>query len=397
MFLIVLGLVKRLLYNDRQHVDGRLWEIDGMRGWAALAVVLYHSRYWGFGMGSGDDSFFFRTCANGPLSVNIFFVLSGDALAYALFRGSVGVVVKRVARLSGTVSIGIAFLYILRKAGMICEQETGSSEGWDRKWSCPANASQYSFIDYFFYAWVGVYAGGSGPNFDTFLWSIEAELRGSILVFALAAALIQLRFRVYLLAVLTVYLMRYFDILYALFAFGMLLGELRSVGVFEFFHNNRIMRIVAGCAVILLPFITAYPDSFSLLTKMNLFDLVRWNKDYLAMVVVGVLYCSKDAVSFLGSPISRFFGKIAFCIYVTHHHVLSSFYAWLIGQTSDPASESTRNWVTAATLTVCVTVGWLAHLVEARYLGWLDRVANQLIEPSGDGELPKVAMPSIKD
>src|SRR5258706_1988331 len=92
------------VYRDGAAI--RFHEIDGLRGWAALSVVVFHLYWETFGVvmpGLRNPATAFFLDAG--LAVSLFFVLSGEALSAAYFagKGEVAVVklcVKRYTRLT---------------------------------------------------------------------------------------------------------------------------------------------------------------------------------------------------------------------------------------------------------------------------------------------------------
>ena len=60
----------------------RLSELDGIRGWAAFSVLLFHIMWEVFGIKFPEfRNNYTAFILNGPLAVYVFFVLSGEALS----------------------------------------------------------------------------------------------------------------------------------------------------------------------------------------------------------------------------------------------------------------------------------------------------------------------------
>jgi peptidoglycan/LPS O-acetylase OafA/YrhL len=103
----------------------RLHDIDGIRGWAALSVLLFHVFWEVFGMLVPEiRQPALRFVLDGHLAVFIFFVLSADALAWPFI--STGkpelldrTVLKRYFRLALPIFFSGLMAYALMRAGWI--------------------------------------------------------------------------------------------------------------------------------------------------------------------------------------------------------------------------------------------------------------------------------------
>lgn len=138
----------------------RIDELDGIRGWAAFRVLIGHTRG---GLELNPSApLILEIFANGPLCVRIFFILSGDALSYSVTKPgskgiSPGVVLKRIPRLRGTITIGVMFLFVLFSVGYKCYRVDPQNQGWGGKWTCYDRAiDNYGLMDYLYFAWAGI-------------------------------------------------------------------------------------------------------------------------------------------------------------------------------------------------------------------------------------------------
>lgn len=84
----------------------RINALDGLRGWAAVTVVVYHVVWETFGsVLPVIHNPLFAVFMNRSLAVALFFILSGEALSVAYFQSRdeklvVGSVLKRYSRLT---------------------------------------------------------------------------------------------------------------------------------------------------------------------------------------------------------------------------------------------------------------------------------------------------------
>src|SRR4051812_23978215 len=73
--------------NAGTTMETRWSELDGVRGWAALSVMLFHVSWETFGIVEpAFRNILTASLLNGQLDVAIFFVLSGEALSASYWR-----------------------------------------------------------------------------------------------------------------------------------------------------------------------------------------------------------------------------------------------------------------------------------------------------------------------
>ncbi len=181
----------KLVFPPYDAEPTRVTEIDGIRGWASLTVLICHVRYSGFQDYPGS-SLFFWIFAMADISVYVFFVLSGDALSIPVTRKvSKGVpplaILKRIPRLSGSIMLSLLLLYTMNVFGILCDPDGPQIPSWNREWTCQSNVGDYSFLEYIKFAFGDIFTYDietSAIPFNEHLWTIPIELRGSILVFS---------------------------------------------------------------------------------------------------------------------------------------------------------------------------------------------------------------------
>ncbi len=156
-------------------MNDRLHEIDGIRGWAALVVLLFHLTTEMFGALIPEfKSDLAHLFLNGGLAVSVFFVLSGDALSAGFLRSRnpgilESLVVKRYFRLTIPIFISCALAYLLMVSGMtyhLPAAEVVRREAW-LGGSLNFDPSLISLLRYSFYQ---VYDGHSqAVSYNPFL------------------------------------------------------------------------------------------------------------------------------------------------------------------------------------------------------------------------------------
>jgi len=179
----------------------RLLHLDGLRGWAALFVILHHLELAFFPAIKGPNDgvspvlgpFSFLT--DGPLAVAIFFLLSGIVLAEAVQSalkrhgpqgvGLTGLVVKRWLRLGlPIVATGLLILVLFVSVGNHTS-EASAVAGSDWLQTLFPAGYHPSFFDVLRESTIGAFVGPQTPVHDPVLWTIRVEFLGSILVFLL--------------------------------------------------------------------------------------------------------------------------------------------------------------------------------------------------------------------
>ena len=378
----------RWILSHPDGADNRNEELDGLRGWAAVSVVIFHSKYMSFWNVLQPVDWRLYAFAYGPLMVRVFFILSGDALSSCVTRPnskgfSPGILIKRIPRLSGTVFMASCFLFFALQFGWVCNLEAGKI--LNRPWLGPETASiqskEYNIFDIMYHSFVGIY-NGQDLYIDRNLWTMSSELRGSILVIAICAALPHLRYRAGLLLLTTWYLAKYFNDFSRYFVYGMFLGEIRALGIFSWCHQFTIIRILTILMICLVPFIAAYPPYFNLLYQFDIW-IIKFSLDAIAIPYMTLIYASRDIIGFMRNRVSIFLGKISFCLYVIHQHLIATIMSYMIIQASANQVVIGEAFATLASTVVLIMALILAtgmQKLEEVYLGGLDFIAKKFIQ-----------------
>jgi peptidoglycan/LPS O-acetylase OafA/YrhL len=179
-------------------VKSRFPSLDGLRGIAALVVVLHHgaiSHDYALYSGLAADSRFdgdlalsgmpFLLLAAGDFAVSMFLVLSGFVLAHSYLHstlGAVGAVVKRYARL--TIPIAATSLLSLAAAAATPGFALPGAGGSGRSPADLLAALRTCLMEAFYGSTIG---GIHEPSYNGVLWTIPIEFQGSLLLIALFA------------------------------------------------------------------------------------------------------------------------------------------------------------------------------------------------------------------
>jgi peptidoglycan/LPS O-acetylase OafA/YrhL len=357
----------------------RLHELDGIRGWAAVSVVLYHLFWETFGVlvpgfRNPVTGFFL----DGQLAVCLFFVLSGEALSSAFFarQGDAAVlklVVKRYPRLVIPILATCFIVLILYQTGMLYHVRAGvivERPDWFSPWlSFPPTLFyilQYSTILVFI-------TDDPQKAFLPFLWTMEFELFGSIMVFAFVFILRRFQ-RPRLILILTLLVLvaspNFSANVFSCFIAGMIFSDIRWSGGFDRIRHSRF-SFLSGFAIV----------------AIAVFDGIQNAADYpmytpfLAILLVFAVFSNRSVSAFFASPLSRFLGRISFPLYLVQFPVLVSFTSWLIVYLSDRGELNLLGiWmIVIGSFAACLMAAVLFEPVEifTRYFG--NRLAAAVI------------------
>jgi peptidoglycan/LPS O-acetylase OafA/YrhL len=160
--------------------------LDGLRGWAALCVLVFHLFWEVFGvLFPVFRTYPFKVIADSHLGVALFFVLSGyvltrarwaranDNLALTLAGRYLRLVVPILATALIVFVIGTLDLARTAEAGQIVNRARAVGDLMNFHPTL-IGALQFSFLDVFY---VGI-----GGKYDPFLWTMTVELAGSFIV-----------------------------------------------------------------------------------------------------------------------------------------------------------------------------------------------------------------------
>lgn len=310
----------------------RCREIDGIRGYAALIVLLCHMIATPFGHLEPvlNPSFLLL---NGTLAVQIFFVLSGDALSAQFFATrDYGVVdrllIKRYFRLTFLIFISSLCIYLVKILGwdmhLAAAQATGNS-------LLAAYLPQAPNFDAMLnYALVGVYTNyafhsdaafmSSLPTaYNPVFWSMAIELTGSLLIFMFLYIFPRLNNPIGVLLFLCGCFLLLFTS-YAGFFFGLTLGYSRHRGWLRPWLENRHWQLLSTLIFLALLIASCFPIN----------QLGRGAIVLLAAGMVFLFYTNRRFLQFFHSAFCQWLGAISFPLYAIHFAILISLTSTLI-------------------------------------------------------------------
>lgn len=307
----------------------RLTELDGIRGWAALAVVIFHLGWETFGEVLPVFKSPILASINGQLAVGLFFVLSGEALSAGFLatgdiRNVAGLAVRRPFRLSFPVFGSVVLVYAVQHLGFTWQHDAyrvvrRAGDLWIAD-SVPLPLTILSSIKYSFFS---MYGGDSFANYNPFTWTMPIELGGSILVFAVLPIIPILRHpRLVLLPLVVACIVAGVQSgYYGCFLLGVVCAITRLQGGFQNLQRFRMMPIISCSGLIVALVISAY-------------GVMRPGHVRLSLVAASILslsiYCNRSAMHLFRTRLSQLLGKISFALYLVQFPVIISFTSYAI-------------------------------------------------------------------
>lgn len=182
---------------------GKLLQLEGLRGLAAMTVVVWHFLWafapWELGPVAGWPTqglagSVATALMDGPAAVALFFVLSGFVIPLRLFRSGqsrtvVEAAAKRWPRLAGLTLLAVLFAWVLFHFDLFHYREAGALTGSDWLASyggrAPGRMPRPSLAGAVHEGLVGAFVNNA-DTYDPVLWTMRHELFGSFLSMALA-------------------------------------------------------------------------------------------------------------------------------------------------------------------------------------------------------------------
>jgi peptidoglycan/LPS O-acetylase OafA/YrhL len=332
---------------------GRLDVLDGIRGWCALSVVLFHVFWETFGvLEPGFRNPLTGFLFDGRLAVSVFFVLSGEALSAAFFAGkgnstTIRLAIKRYSRLAVPILATSLIVYVLYRSGLIFNTEAGqivgrsdSIGGWLQFPLTLSYTLQYSLFTVFV-------SGDIEHAINPMLWTMKVEIFGSFLVFAIVLAwtrfsrprMIVLAFFA-LSAAAPIPMANYLSCFFA----GMIFADWRARGFF------RARRSRFGWAPLAALCALAAGDG-----------ALRWagendGKCLIAVILTLAVYASPPVSAFFSGGLSRMLGRLSFPLYLVQYPVLISLTSWMIVRagSNGPMSLAVVWGIALASVSACI-------------------------------------------
>ncbi|MDI1361131.1 acyltransferase [Methylotenera sp.] len=363
----------------KQHV--RINEVDGIRGWAAFLVLLFHAfgEMLKFAVPAVHFAWFAPFLA-GDIAVAIFFILSGDALSSGFFAGGGEraidrLLVRRYLRLTIPIFMSCLLTYLIMATGLDFHMK--AAEILQRQdWLGQFLQFNQSLLGFLRYSIIGVYISHTRElSYNPFLWTMSVEMIGSMLVFLLCYLWHRLK-KPHLLCFLLLVWLAAIGSFFSLFFAGMLMGHYRQQGLFEKLLKQRNYQLLAFAIVVII--IGTSIATAGIHRPAALLPLMLC----VAMVLVFCFYTQRHLKAFFSNKFSLFLGEISFPLYLVHFQVLISLMSWLVIQDyTAKGSIDQMAFLGFACLTVVVSmlVAWCFRLIEQQILKRADALVLPIL------------------
>ena len=333
----------------------RLLALEGLRGVAALVVVLFHSLlifypafYYGMNpafallRNSKVDGFLYgnplSVFLSGTFAVAIFFVLSGFVLTIGFFQTNDQAILRKLAakryiRLMLPALASIVLVWFLLSLGLGAHKgQVAAISG--STWLANIWPLSPNLGNALMQGLRSIFSSGD-VTYNPVLWTMQYELIGSFLVFLIAIIFKEARFRwvIYGLIILGT-----IQTWYAAFMIGLVLADLYSSKTFPFSRPSKALMVFILFVGL---FLGGYPYievGGTVYQTMH----IGWMSDvenqtvYLtlgaALLLIATLTLPPVTRAFSSRPISTL-GKYTFSVYLTHMPVIfivtTSLFLWL--------------------------------------------------------------------
>jgi peptidoglycan/LPS O-acetylase OafA/YrhL len=356
----------------------RLSELDGIRGWASLAVLLRHVFWEAFG--ARHPTFRNALTAfplSGTLAVSIFFVLSAEALSISYLvthdrRSLTRLVVKRYSRLTIPILFACLLGFALMKLGLTWSTPAAHILGRE-DWLGRFLQFNPSFIGMLHYSLLDVYLDNGVSSYDPFLWTMSVEMLGSIVLFVLLFAAEHLKRTNVLLAVLSAALLADGSFL-GCFMAGLLFARLRCQGVFDRLQARASIQLAGYLAIVIVGAAGAW---------LGLHNHEGRPMIVLAPLLLFVVFTNKSISAFFAyTTISQMLGRISFPLYLVQFSVLVSLMSFLVvTAAAHGALSSAVIWgIALLTIATSLLTAWLFLPVEQLTHRLSNRLALLLVK-----------------
>lgn len=372
----------------------RLSELDGLRGWAALSVVVFHIFWECFGeLFPQVRNLVTAALLNGHFAVCVFFVISGAALSAPFFAGGghryvLSATTKRYVRLTLPIVVFTTLFFLLARAGLVTSNEAAlvlQREDWG---GLASNASP-GVVDTVLFMFRDVYLGATGDrDVMPFLWTMPVEMLGSMLLFLFMAIFDVMPNQQRSFALLTALVFLVNPLLGAFFLGAMLSRNRISGRDWGFFRRHD-----TACTLLALAVVFLVSGGMRMIHMPILFENVISVLN--ATLLVYVSLHGRGLKRFLGrgNPVSHFLGQISFTIYILHYIVITTLLSGLVLRFRDTLDLPTAMAIATVTLVACLGLSWLTLFVDRRSHRFSQVVGRWILGPDQARTPPLRAAP----
>ncbi len=353
MFKSIAAVLTEKLTFERPSTKVHVDEVDGVRGWTALDIVVFHAFWETFGVAfPAIRNSFSDFWMNGIFTVDVFFLMSGMSLSISYFAGGgrtavEKLAIKRYARLFIPIFSSCFILFLLYHAGLIFNaraSEIVNRPDWFGAWLL----YPLDFLYMLKYSLFSVFVANDPPTaVNPFLWTMRIELLGSFLIFILLWILADSRY-------LRLWLLGSFILCAAIpnksvnslscFIAGAGLADIAAHGGFKYLQKTYARYFIWGVF-----FAVGLSEVFFKFVSSG-------GKHVAAVALLWAVFSNKTSNDFFTNRVSRFLGKISFSIYLVQLPVIMSVSSWAIIYVHDHDMLNLGTALAIATGTVTLSI-----------------------------------------
>ena len=300
----------------------RLGYLDGLRGWAAVSVLVFHSTWELFGQIVPGLAGTRLLLNDGRLAIYLFFVLSGFVLSTRYLSSNNleqirATALGRYIRLTIPIAAASLLSLVLLECGAMLNQQAAPIVARP-DWLGSFYAFSPSLLSYLKFSFYDVYfTYESSKSYDVVLWTMPIELAGSFLIFAIVAVFgVSLRLRMLSCAV-AILLCWQINQPYLTFFYGYLIAILHTVIGGKDFTKGATGNVVGLSLVAFVLFYRLAHDGVATCALLG------------ACLVFAPVF-SPFLRRILSSPLSKWLGRVSFPLYLVHSAVICSLSSFLI-------------------------------------------------------------------
>ena len=292
--------------------------LDGIRGWAALIVVLHHLVSLFLNQVPYVDYPGLRMLRDGTMAVFLFFVISGFALSIGYIakgrrRIVVDMALRRYPRLMIPIAGGSLFAFVLMRLGLMHGADVGAllHNAW-LPLHFEFNPKFTSLIRFVLYNVFFNYVGTR--SYDTPLWTMNYEFAGSFLVFGILLLLKHPAPRLAACSGIAIY---------CWIVSSYMLPFMIGVGLADIFVWIRASRLRDGWPAALGACLAIFSAYYYVYDIRPTPPGVR-TYSTIGLVTIGSIMASSRLCRLFEMRLSAWLGKVSFSLYLTHMPLVTS-------------------------------------------------------------------------
>jgi len=353
-------------------------EIDGIRGWAAVAVLSFHLLGEMFRPNFPELRIgVLKPFLGGDLAVYVFFILSGDALSISFFRNYDGKIVSKIAikryfRLTVPILLSCFVVYILMKLNLVYSHDAAiilNNEPW--------LGSFVNFDPDIFrlirFSLIDVYQSNLNTRtFNPFLWTMPIEMYGSVLVFLLLYSWRYLKNPLVVLWIVALFTF-FLGSPLSLFFFGVIFGNMRKNDFFSKLSFSKTWQATSHVTVLVIAIFVSLVSYSSYIVHIPML---------VSLIATFCFYSNTKWKKFFNLKLSVFLGDVSFPLYLMHFPVIISVMSWLVIYSKDNIKAG--NLMTVLSIFVIGFVlsfilAFILRMIEKRVMISIDKWCENIV------------------